>query len=358
MWLRKILHIDMDCFFAAVEIRDNPELKGLPVVVGGSPTGRGVIAAASYEARKYGVRSAMSSFQAQKLCPHLVFVKSGFDKYKEESRKIFSIFREYTPLVEGLSLDEAFLDITEPLKGDTADPEALARQIRDQIFQATGLTASAGVAPNKFLAKIASDWNKPNGQFCVYPDQVDEFVKGLPVEKIPGVGKVTSKKMHTLGYKSCLDLQKASQADLVRQFGSWGFRLFHLARGTDNRAIKPHRIRKSFSVERTFPKDLSHPKEILPVMSSLYRSLYDRWKRSGVEEARIYGVVLKLKYADFKTQTHETSFEPRFPPPKVFGELMEAAWKKRPIRLLGFGFKLKSPEQVRAEQSQLKLFEY
>ncbi len=356
MWTRKILHIDMDCFFAAVEIRDNPDLKGKNVVVGGSPSGRGVIVAASYEARRFGVRSAMSSFQAVKLCPHLVFVKSSFSKYKDESAKIFKIFKEYTPLVEGLSLDEAFLDVTEILKGPS-DPLLLAEEIRGRIREETGLTASAGIASNKFLAKIASDWRKPDGQYAILPDEIEAFVKVLPVEKIPGVGKVTAKKMHELGLKTCGDVQLLSQADVVQKFGSWGFRLHQLSRGYDVRQVKPHRLRKSFSVERTFDKDLSNPQELKENMRSIYRSLGERWQRSGIDEKRISGVVLKLKYHDFQIQTHEAVYAGSFPDIKVFGGLMQAAWKKKSIRLMGMGFKLKSPDQVRAETDQLKLFE-
>ena len=219
--LRKIIHVDMDCFYAQVELRDRPELRGKPVAVGGCPDNRGVISTADYVARKYGVRSAMSAAYAMKICPHLTIIHQGFQKYKLESEKIREVFCRYTNLIEPLSLDEAFLDVTESTECE-GSATFLARKIRSEIFAETGLTASAGIASNKFLAKIASDWKKPNGQFTVHPNDIDKFMVDLKVEKIFGVGKVTAKKMNSLGIYTCYDLQGLSHSDLIRNFGKWG----------------------------------------------------------------------------------------------------------------------------------------
>ncbi|MGB0318409.1 MAG: DNA polymerase IV, partial [Pseudomonadales bacterium] len=253
---RKIIHIDCDSFFASVEMRDDPSLRGRPVAVGGSPDGRGVVATCSYEARRFGVRSAMPMAQALRLCPELVVLRTRMDKYKEASEAVQSIFRRFTDRIEPLSLDEAFLDVTGSVLFNgsaTRIAEAIRRAVREEL----GLTVSAGVAPNKFLAKIASDWRKPDGLFVLKPDEVDAFVRRLPVEKLFGVGPRTAEKLHRLGLRSCEDLRTLDLPTLTERFGVFGKRLFDLARGQDERPVQPHRVRKSLSVERTFSEDLA-----------------------------------------------------------------------------------------------------
>ncbi|RYZ65306.1 MAG: DNA polymerase IV, partial [Proteobacteria bacterium] len=248
--MRKIIHVDMDAFYASVELRDRPEFIGKPISVGGSPDGRGVVATANYEARKFGVKSAMPMATAIRLCPHLVCIRPDFAKYKRESRKVREIFERFTSKIEPLSLDEAYLDVTGL---DLFDGSAtrIANEIRRLIKEETGLTASAGVAPNKFLAKIASDINKPDGIKVIRPHEIDDFMRTLPIEKIWGVGKVTAKKMHSLGFFTCGDLQRKSIAELTAFFGSWGAKLYDYSRGIDNRSVKESRERKSLSVEET-----------------------------------------------------------------------------------------------------------
>ena len=252
---RKIIHIDMDAFFASVEQRDNPELRGKPVAVGGSKM-RGVVAAASYEARVYGVRSAMPSVTARRLCPQLIFVKSSFDKYREVSDQIRKIFYSYTDLVEPLSLDEAYLDVTETKRGpDSAT--LIARAIREEIFVATQLTASAGISFNKFLAKVASDINKPNGQKVIKPEEADEFLAALPVEDFHGIGKVTAARMHKMGFRTGADLRRLSEVEMAQRFGKVGRHYYRIVRALDDRPVNPHRNRKSVGAERTYSEDVS-----------------------------------------------------------------------------------------------------
>jgi len=266
---RKIIHVDMDCFFAAVEIRDNPSLKNKPVAIGETPERRGVLSTCNYEARKYGLHSAMSTTQALRLCSKLVLLPSNMYKYKAVSKVLYRIFRQYTPLVEMLSLDEAFLDVTncQYCKGSAT---LIAKTIKRRIKKELNLIASAGVAPNKFLAKVASDWNKPDGLFVIIPNQVADFVKYLPVTEIFGVGKVTSKKLHNMQIKTCLDLQKISLSQLTDQFGKMGARFYYLCRGIDDRLVEPESVRKSLSVEETFPRDLKTVDECLPVLGILF----------------------------------------------------------------------------------------
>ena len=252
---RKIIHVDCDCFYAAIEMRDDPALAGKPLAVGGSADRRGVIATCNYEARAYGVRSAMASGQALKLCPDLLIVKPRMDAYKAVSREIQAIFREYTELIEPLSLDEAYLDVTDcPHFAGSAT--RIAQDIRRRVSQDLHITVSAGVAPNKFLAKIASDWKKPNGLFVITPEQVEDFVAALPVSKLHGVGKVTADKLGRLGIRTCSDLREWNKLALVREFGSFGERLWGLARGIDERAVQTDSRRQSVSVENTYDKDL------------------------------------------------------------------------------------------------------
>jgi DNA polymerase-4 len=334
---RKIIHIDQDCFYAAVEIKDNPSLKGKPVAVGGSPEGRGVLTTASYEARKFGVKSAMSTSQALRLCPQLILVPVHFHRYKEESAKIRKIFAQYTDQIQPLSLDEAYLDVTHH-----ESATLVAQQIRKQIFNETQLTASAGIAPNKFLAKIASDWRKPNGQFTITPDMIGGFIRVLKVEKIPGVGKVTAKKMHKLNFYTCSDLQKVSIADLNHYFGNWGIRLYDLCRGIDHRPVKTSSKRKSLSVENTFSKDLKNLEECLEKLPKLYEEFYQRLDKAIIK-VEIHALVIKIKFHDFTQTTLEISAT-KEPSEDLYTEMLKNAFNRgnKPVRLIGIGVKLKS----------------
>ncbi len=342
---RKIIHVDMDCFYAAVEEKYNPKLKGLPMAVGGSPNSRAVICTANYQARKFGVRAAVPSSRAVRLCPQLILVPPNFELYKKESEQVREIFRRFTLKIQPLSLDEAYLDVTEakPFHGSAT---LIAQEIRRQIFAETGLTASAGIAPNKFLAKVASDWNKPNGQFVVRPPEIESFVRQLPVEKIWGVGRVTARQMHELKLHTCEDLQKLSLAQLKHHFGSGRAQeLYQLCRGQDERPVEVDQERKSLSVEETFNRDLSTLPEILEKLPSLYQDWLERLQRSG-EQERIRGAVVKFKFMDFKSSTHEQSLR-HFPQMKDFEKLIVAAWQRRsdPIRLLGIGVRLQSSHE-------------
>ena len=252
---RKIIHVDMDAFYASVAELDNPEIRGKAIAVGGGGE-RGVVSAASYEARKFGVKSAMSGVLAKQKCPHIIFVKTDFERYKELSLKIREIFYEYTDLVEPLSLDEAYLDVTENKKGNPS-ANIIAKEIREKIYKVTGLRASAGISINKFIAKVASDINKPNGQKTIHPEEVIDFLEELPVNKFYGVGKVTAGKMYNLGIFIGNDLKKKTLEDLVRVFGKSGTHYYNIVRGIHNSVVKPNRIRKSVAAERTFNKNIS-----------------------------------------------------------------------------------------------------
>lgn len=353
---RKIIHIDMDCFYASVEIRDRPELKDLPVAVGGSPEGRGVVTTANYVARRYGVRSAMSSRQALKLCPKLILLPPRFSQYKAESRRIREIFKEYTEVIEPLSLDEAYLDVTQCPHAE-GSATRMAEQIRARIFAETQLTASAGIAPNKFLAKVASDWNKPDGQFTIRPKDIGAFMKSLPVEKIPGVGKVTARKMKLKGLNTCGDLQKLSQLELMRQFGAWGASLFEYAHGRDERPVCSRSVRKSFSVENTFSEDLREEHEIVFALNEIYQDFVKRWQKSGIPSEEIKGHFVKIKFFDFKQTTHARA-QVGFPLFPQFEQLLRHRWTEipRPIRLLGVGVNLKEPHDKKLDFDQMTLF--
>jgi len=293
--MRKIIHIDMDAFFASVEQLDRPELRGKPVAVGGSRQ-RGVVAAASYEARRFGVRSAMPSVIAARKCPNLIFVKPRFDRYKEVSIQIREIFHEFTDLVEPLSLDEAFLDVTENKK-ELQSAMLIAQQIRAKIFEVTGLTASAGVSVNKFLAKVASDINKPNGMKTILPDEVLPFLEQLSVKQFFGVGKVTAEKMNRMGIKTGGDLRKLDLVQQVKFFGKQGRFYFNIVRGIDNRPVNPNRIRKSISVENTYEQDLTELDDMQLAMQELSKTLEGRIERSGAKGKTL---TIKLKNSDFE----------------------------------------------------------
>jgi len=288
----------MDAFFASVEQRDNPDLKGKPVAVGSS-SARGVVAAASYEARQYGVRSAMPSQTAKKKCPTLIFVPHRFDAYKAVSHQIRDIFHEYTDLVEPLSLDEAFLDVTSNKK-NMPSATLIAREIKDRIKEETDLTASAGISINKFLAKIASDMEKPDGLYLIPPEKAVQFVENLPIEKFFGIGKVTAQKMHDLGIKNGLDLKGKTEVELIKRFGKAGKYYFNIARAKDNREVNPNRIRKSIGAENTFSEDLEDLDSVINEMEKILEILLGRIKRS---DSRGKTITVKIKYSDFRQIT-------------------------------------------------------
>ncbi|MBT8296143.1 MAG: DNA polymerase IV [Gramella sp.] len=296
--LRKIIHIDMDAFYASVEQLDNPDLRGKPVAVGGSSQ-RGVVSAASYEARKYGVRSAMSSVIAKRNCPDLIFVKPNFERYKEISQQIREVFFEYTDLVEPLSLDEAYLDVTENKKG-LPSATLIAKRIRNRIKEKTGLNASAGISINKFIAKVASDVNKPNGQKTVPPEEVLEFLEELDIRKFYGVGKVTAEKMYRLGIFSGKDLKEKTEEYLSEHFGKSGSHFYNVVRGIHHSEVKPHRIRKSLGAERTFRENISSEIFMLERLENIAEEIERRLNKSKVAGKTI---TLKIKYSDFTLQT-------------------------------------------------------
>lgn len=350
---RKIIHIDMDAFYASVEQLDNPELRGKPVAVGGSEN-RGVVAAASYEARKFGVRSALSGALAKKYCPEIIFVRPRFDRYKEISNKIRSIFHDYTDLVEPLSLDEAYLDVTQNKKGNPS-ASMIAREIRERILVETGLTASAGISVNKFVAKIASDINKPNGQKTVGPDQVEMFIENLPIKKFYGVGKVTTDKMYHLGIFTGFDLKNKTLGFLEEHFGKSGSYYYHVARGIHNSEVKPSRIAKSVAAEHTFDENLSSEIFMVEKLSSIADQLVKRLSRYDVAGKT---VTLKIKYSDFSLQTRSKTL-PYFISDKglileTVGELLYQERMKDSVRLLGISLSNLNTEQKKAVAVQLK----
>ncbi|WP_313386305.1 DNA polymerase IV [Chishuiella sp.] len=333
--LRKIIHIDMDAFYASVEQRDFPELKGKCIAVGGSEE-RGVIATASYEARKYGVGSAMSSIVAKRKCPQLIFVKPRFEVYKEVSNQIRQIFLEYTDLVEPLSLDEAYLDVTNNHKNIHIATE-IAIEIKNKIKQTTDLTASAGVSYNKFLAKIASDYNKPNGIFVITPKIASEFIEQLPIKKFHGIGKVTAERMQMMGIHNGSDLKKLEIDKLQREFGKSGLYYYNIVRGIDNREVNPTRIRKSSGSETTFNKDLSTLEEL---QIGLFPLIEDVWKWSS--KTNIFGrtITIKIKYNDFSLTTKSKSASFIIKNKNLFEQLCyellaESYSEYKPVRLLG-----------------------
>lgn len=336
--LRRIIHVDMDAFYASVEIRDDPRLRGLPVVVGGPPNSRAVVAAASYESRKYGIRSAMPCAQAQRLCPEAVFVSPNFDKYRAVSRQIHEIFRRFTDLIEPLALDEAYLDVTENKPGI---PSAtwIAREIKARIRAETELTASAGVAPNKFLAKVASEERKPDGLFVIRPEDVAPFVQHLPLEKVPGVGPVTLKRLHELNVRTCGELQRVPADVLSQVFGKRGDFFHRIARGEDDRPVNPHRERKSISVEDTFARDQDDLAWLGGKLAELVHSLARRAEAAGVAGRT---VTLKLRKADFSIHTRSITVpQPVRTAPEIL-PLAEQLWRDSGLagarlRLMGVG---------------------
>ncbi|MEO8143863.1 MAG: DNA polymerase IV [Betaproteobacteria bacterium] len=336
--VRRIIHLDMDAFYASVEQRDDPALRGKPVAVGGSPQSRGVVAASSYEARVFGVRSAMPMSRALRLCPELLIVRPDFARYREASRQVMAILRSCTPLVEPLSLDEAYLDVTENLWGEPL-ASVVAKRLKKKILEATGLTASAGVAPNKFLAKIASGWQKPDGLTVIAPERVESFLQELPVEALWGVGPVTAKKLRAVGIERLVDVRDFDEIALQNTVGSLAGWLKHLSHGDDPRAVTPDRPWKSISAETTYPTDLGN----LPEMKLELASLAEKVAHSLLRKNLLARTVtIKLRYSDFTTVTRSHTEDRPTRDPAAFAaraaallERTEAA--RRKVRLLGVG---------------------
>ena len=335
---RKIIHCDCDCFYASIETRDNPDLANLPIAVGGSPNRRGVVATCNYEARKFGIHSAMASAYARKLCPDLIIIRPDMEKYREASRLIHEVFQNYTQLIEPLSLDEAFLDVSHCNQFD-GSATRIAEAIRREVYDSVGITISAGIAPNKFLAKIASDWEKPDGQFVIRPEQVQAFVATLPVKKLHGVGKVTAAKMKRLGLVCCEDLRLLGEEELRKYFGSFGDRLYNLSQGIDNRPVQTNRIRKSVSVENTFAEDLPSLESCFSALPDLEKQLLKRIQNLK-DSYQIQKQFIKIKFHDFVGTTVEmisSSLDT-----DNYRTLCEQGFARgnKPVRLLGMGVKL------------------
>jgi len=361
--IRKIIHIDMDAFYASVAQLDNPDLRDKAIAVGGSSQ-RGVVTAASYEARKYGVKSAMSSVMAKRNCPHLIFVKPNFERYREISKRIREIFLEYTELVEPLSLDEAYLDVTENKKGNPS-ASLIAQEIRKEIKEKTGLNASAGISINKFIAKIASDFNKPNGQKTVNPEEVEGFLEVLDIRKFHGVGKVTAEKMYMVGIFTGKDLKQKSLEYLTEKFGKSGAHYFNVVRGIHLSEVKPNRIRKSLGAERTFSENISSEIFMLERLENIAEEIEERLGKSKVAGKTI---TLKIKYSDFTQQTRSRTINYYIASKELIleiaNELLYQEKMKNSVRLLGISLSNlntdkshKKPQDEKAIEVQLK-FEF
>lgn len=350
---RKIIHCDADCFFAAIEMRDDPSLQGRPIAVGGQVERRGVISTCNYEAREFGIHSAMASATALRLCPDLIIVPHNMEAYRKASQSMREIFFDYTDLVEPLSLDEAFLDVSDSphCRGSAT---LIAEEIRERIFQTINIRVSAGVAPNKFLAKIASDWNKPDGLCVIPPDQIESFVLPLPVKKLHGVGKVSTEKLRRMGVNTCGDLRRYSVFELSERFGSFGQRLYDLCRGEDKRQVVSSRRRKSLSVENTYSKDLPDLDHCLAKLPDLFIQLQSRLQ--GLDKAYLVSkAFVKVKFDDFTSTTLERAgTSARI---SHYREMMTDAVerKSRPVRLLGIGVRLLDLEAGLGDK-QLDLF--
>ncbi|MDP6968454.1 MAG: DNA polymerase IV [Gammaproteobacteria bacterium] len=355
MTKRKIIHIDCDCFYAAVEMRDHPDYRSIPIAVGGPANSRGVIATCNYLAREFGVHSAMPSGQALRLCPTLVIIPGRMAVYRQVSAQIMAIFRRYTDTIEPLSLDEAYLDVTDAALA-FGSATVIAERIRAEVAKEIGITVSAGVAPNKFIAKVASDWRKPDGLFVVKPDALDAFAAALPVKKIPGVGPVSAQRMAALDIETCADLRIYSEEQLVQMFGRLGESLAKRRFGLDSRLVQTHRVRKSVSVETTFSSDISLQAIRQQQVPELLRQLQVRWRKLE-QQYVISGLVVKLKFKDFTQLTREqVATEIHM---QGYLHLLEQAYasgntnqQRDGARLVGLGLKLKQREPLR----QLCLF--
>ena len=335
----------MDCFYAAIEMRENPKLVGKPLAVGGGES-RGVVCTCNYEARKFGVRSAMPGFMARERCPQIIFLPVRFDLYRAVSQQIQTILREVTELVEPLSLDEAYLDVT------ACDRYAwdIAKEVRARVFTETGLTASAGIAPNKMLAKIASEWRKPNGQFAILPDQIQEFMATLPVRKVWGIGPKSAERLTTHGIQTCGDLQNFSLIEMAQQFGRWGEELFHLCRGEDDRIVEPHWVRKSLSNEKTFSENLVSLAACEVAMIKLAEATLEELKTKA-SDRQVRKAFVTVKFSDF-TRTTKECICPE-PTASIYRTLLAEAYARKalPVRLLGAGVRFAD-----GEEPQLELF--
>lgn len=359
--MRKIIHVDMDCFYAQVEMRDRPELKDVPLAIGGAPGTRSVLCTSNYEARKYGVKSAMPTDFAVRLCPKLVILPPNFKKYKKASDIIQNIFLKYSDRVETVSLDEAYIDVSHCVSATD-----IGKKIQEDIFKATGLTASVGIAPNKFLAKIASDWKKPNGFFVIKPHEVDTFVKELPVKLIPGVGKVGLQHLESLGIKTCDDIRRFPPEVLALSFGKFSLDLFYYARGEDSREVQNEWERKSLSVENTFLQDMTNPEEMKLYLEELLIEMKERLEHHLEDEPhkKIKKIFVKVKYNDFKQSTSEETLMPFEFENGIFDKManidsyfrllnVSLSKKTRPVRLLGVGVRFLTGEE--ADPVQLSL---
>ncbi|MFT5594773.1 MAG: DNA polymerase-4 [Oceanicoccus sp.] len=342
--MRQILHVDCDCFFAAVEMRDQPHLRNVPLAIGGASDRRGVISTCNYIARKYGVRSAMASAQAKKLCPDLVLVPGHMQKYRDVSRQVMEILKQYALQFEVVSVDEAYLEIAPSSNG-----QVVAQQIRQQVENELGITVSVGIAPNKFLAKVASDWRKPNGQFTILPSEVAAFVARLEVKKIPGVGPKSAAKLHEMGIYNCGHVQEIPDETLLKRFGRFGQLLIERAKGEDNRGLSQGRQRKSISIERTFVEDLYHESQITDALTDMWPKFLERVEGAGLKLEQLAPFV-KVKFADFHVttlakQSSQASFD------EYLKLVLQASQRdQQSIRLLGLGAKLLQPS------AQLALF--
>lgn len=337
--MRKILHIDMDCFFAAIEVRDHPELAGKPVAVGGRGR-RGVLTTANYEARKFGCRSAMPTWKAMEACPELVVMPVRFDVYRADSAKVRGVFRRFTELIEPLSLDEAFLDVS----ALRSSGSAVAWEIRSEIEEETGLTASAGIAGNKLLAKIASDWRKPNGQFEVREEDVASFMRDLPVKRLFGVGKKMEEKLAAMGVKTCGELQQFEKVTLAERFGKWGAELYERCRGRDERPVRTTRIRKSLSTERTLAENVGTLPELLGLLEEQRTEVAESLQAKHRDRI-VKSLVVKLKFADFVQTTAERAHAEL--DAAIYEALLREAWERgqgKAVRLLGVGVRFADPE--------------
>jgi DNA polymerase-4 len=354
MQSRKIIHVDMDAFYAAIEQRDNPQLKGLPIVVGMPPKFRGVVSTASYEARKFGIHSAMSTYKALKLCPEVIIVEPNFRKYQEASKHIFKIIHRYTDIIESLSLDEGFLDISKTAK-DFNEAVKIAQQIKQEIKKELNLTASAGVSINKLLAKIASDYQKPDGLFVIAEEDINDFMQNLDIKKIFGVGKVAYKQMLRYNIKTCGDLQKLSLIEAIKRFGSFGEQLYYYARGIDTRAVSEEGVLKSIGSERTLPVDSANLKIIQNILFDELKIVVSRLNKNNFLTKTIS---IKIKYDNFKQITRSKSFSDAVEEfPIIYQVCLDLLTKSdvlnRPIRLIGVSLSnfVKKGEQLELDFS-------
>lgn len=329
--MRKIIHLDMDCFYAAVEMREHPELAGRPIAVGGDGP-RSVVATCNYEARSFGIRSAMPGFMARERCPQLVFLPPRFELYRAASQHIRRIFHDYTPLVEPLSLDEAYLDVS----ASQRYAWDIAKEIRTRIRDETGLTASAGIAPNKMLAKIASDWRKPNGQYAILPGDILGFMASLPVRKVWGIGPKSAERFAARGIHTCSDLQRIPLQEMVLEFGKWGEELYRLCRGEDDREVHPDRVSKSLSNETTFTENLVSLEQCRGAIRELSLELFEELRQKAPDR-KIRKAFVKVKFSDFSRTTKECICDS--PEAGVFESLLTEAYRRKnlPVRLLGTG---------------------